>query len=122
MNNSTNPLDLDETDSQSPSSAEIYNSPGSGNYIPTDGLANMASQSPSYGDNSPYYIPSDGLAVYSWQIDDISGRGNDVDVQAVWPTYTGRGINVGVYDDGVQSSIQTSRTIMTALCNSYLTA
>src|SRR5262245_8197115 len=36
------------------------------------------------------YIPSDPLASSSWQI-------NDIRVQEVWPTYTGRGIKVGVY-------------------------
>ena len=49
------------------------------------------------------YIPSDGLATSSWHIRDTSGRGNDINVEEVWPTYTGRGIRVGVYDDGVQA-------------------
>jgi Ca2+-binding RTX toxin-like protein len=63
-----------------------------------------ASQQPSSPAFAGTYIPSDGLATASWHIRDTSGRGFDINVEDVWPTYTGRGVKVGIYDDGVQSS------------------
>jgi Ca2+-binding RTX toxin-like protein len=60
-----------------------------------------ASQQLSSSPIAGAYIPNDGLATSSWHIRDTSGRGFDINVEDVWPTYTGRGVKVGIYDDGV---------------------
>ena len=49
------------------------------------------------------YVPSDPMAAYGWHVWDARGD-NDINVQDVWPDYTGRGVKVGVYDNGVQAT------------------
>jgi Ca2+-binding RTX toxin-like protein/subtilisin-like proprotein convertase family protein len=66
----------------------------------TDGAdASELSDSPDHGN----YVPSDPLAAHGWHVWDAR-LDNDINLQDVWPDYTGRGVKVGVYDTGVQST------------------
>lgn len=51
------------------------------------------------------YTPSDGLFGKSWHLKNSGQTGGkagvDINVTAVWDDYTGDGIKVGVYDDGI---------------------
>ena len=53
---------------------------------------------------SPALAPADPLYGDQWHFDLMgNGRGRAI-VEKIWDSYTGAGVNVGVYDSGVQSS------------------
>ena len=51
------------------------------------------------------YTPSDGLFGKSWHLKNTGQTGGkagiDINVTAAWDDYTGKGVKVGVYDDGI---------------------
>lgn len=51
------------------------------------------------------YVPSDGLFGKSWHLKNTGQTGGkagvDINVTAAWDDYSGEGIKVGVYDDGI---------------------
>ena len=53
----------------------------------------------------PFYMPSDGLVSSQWHLQNSGQTGGtagiDINVSAVWDDYTGAGVSIGVYDDGV---------------------
>ena len=55
---------------------------------------------------STYYIPNDSLYANQWNLNNTGQSGGtpgvDINVTGVWDDYTGAGVNVAVYDDGVQ--------------------
>ena len=46
-------------------------------------------------------IPNDPIFAQSWHLRDTAGIDTDINVTWVWEDYTGEGVRVGVYDDGV---------------------
>jgi subtilisin-like proprotein convertase family protein len=52
------------------------------------------------------YIPNDPLFQYEWYLLNTGQSGGivglDLNVTYVWPDYTGRGVKLAIYDDGVQ--------------------
>jgi subtilisin family serine protease len=53
----------------------------------------------------PTYIPNDPLFGDQWHLRNTGQGGTpgvDINVTSVWPDYTGVGVTVAVYDDGVQ--------------------
>lgn len=54
-----------------------------------------------YGMYSPALVPSDNLYASQWHLNHAS---LGINVESVWDDYTGQGITVGVYDEGVQSN------------------
>ena len=50
----------------------------------------------------PELIPNDPIFAQSWHMRDTSGIDTDINVTWVWEDYTGAGVRVGIYDDGVQ--------------------
>lgn len=53
----------------------------------------------------PFYMPTDGLVSSQWHLQNTGQTGGtagiDINVSTVWNEYTGAGVSVGVYDDGV---------------------
>ena len=51
------------------------------------------------------YVPSDGLVASQWHLKNSGQTGGtagiDINVSAVWDDYTGAGVLIGIYDDGV---------------------
>ena len=60
----------------------------------------------SYVDGpEPFYMPSDSLVTSQWHLKNTGQTGGtagiDINVTAVWDDYTGAGVSIGIYDDGV---------------------
>jgi len=60
----------------------------------------------SYGDGPvPFYVPTDSLFSSQWHLKNTGQTGGtagiDINVTPVWDDYTGAGVSVAVYDDGV---------------------
>ena len=57
------------------------------------------------GGFEPFYMPSDGMVSSQWHLKNTGQTGGtpgiDINVTAVWDDYTGAGVTVGVFDDGV---------------------
>jgi subtilisin-like proprotein convertase family protein len=56
----------------------------------------------------PRSVPDDTLFNQQWHLKNTgqasgSVAGNDINVESVWPTYTGAGVNIMVTDDGLQT-------------------
>src|SRR6187200_2062268 len=53
----------------------------------------------------PFYMPSDGMVSSQWHLKNTGQTGGtagiDINVTGVWDDYTGAGVSVAVYDDGV---------------------
>ena len=53
----------------------------------------------------PLYMPTDSLVSSQWHLKNTGQTGGtagiDINVSAVWDDYTGAGVSVGIYDDGV---------------------
>ena len=53
----------------------------------------------------PFYVPTDGMVSSQWHLENTGQTGGtagiDINVSAVWDDYTGAGVSVAVYDDGV---------------------
>lgn len=53
----------------------------------------------------PLYVPADSLVTNQWHLKNSGQNGGtagiDINVTRVWDDYTGTGISVGIYDDGV---------------------
>ena len=53
----------------------------------------------------PFYMPSDGMVSSQWHLKNTGQSGGtagiDINVSAVWDDYTGAGVSIAVYDDGV---------------------
>lgn len=49
-------------------------------------------------------IPNDPLFDRQNWLRDTSGFDGDINVTSVWPDYTGRGVRIGVYDDGIEAA------------------
>ncbi len=47
-------------------------------------------------------IPTDGIFPYQWHLQNTASPGNDLNVTGVWDDYTGQGVVVGIFDQGVQ--------------------
>lgn len=43
-----------------------------------------------------------------WHLSDTKGTSIGIDATAVWPEYTGRGVQVGIFDDGIATAANTS--------------
>src|SRR3990170_3322208 len=70
----------------------------------------FASASPftgrSYSDApESFYMPTDGMVPTQWHLKNTGQTGGtagiDINVSAVWDDYTGAGVSIGIYDDGV---------------------
>lgn len=52
-----------------------------------------------------FYMPSDGMVSSQWHLKNTGQTGGtpgiDINVTAVWDDYTGAGVSIGIYDDGV---------------------
>ena len=52
-----------------------------------------------------FYMPTDSLVSSQWHLNNTGQTGGtagiDINVSAVWDDYTGAGVSVAVYDDGV---------------------
>lgn len=73
----------------------------SGYFAPASFLENNSDG----GGPVPFYMPSDGLVSSQWHLRNTGQSGGtagiDINVSAVWDDYTGAGVSIGVYDDGV---------------------
>ena len=53
----------------------------------------------------PLYMPSDGMVSSQWHLKNTGQTGGtagiDINVSTVWDDYTGAGVSIGIYDDGV---------------------
>ena len=53
----------------------------------------------------PFYMPTDSLVSSQWHLQNIGQTGGttgiDINVSAVWDDYTGAGVSIGIFDDGV---------------------
>lgn len=53
----------------------------------------------------PLYVPTDSLMSSQWHLKNTGQSGGtagiDINVSAVWDDYTGAGVSIGIYDDGV---------------------
>src|SRR5688572_25429995 len=67
----------------------------------TTAASSIVGGSPAAGASA---APATGPSYGSWHLNDATGRHLDINVTPVWPQYTGRGVHVGVYDEGVQES------------------
>ncbi|MBT9471397.1 MAG: S8 family serine peptidase [Pseudomonadota bacterium] len=54
---------------------------------------------------APLYTPSDGMFASEWHLKNTGQTGGlagiDLNVTSVWEDYTGQGVSIGVYDDGL---------------------
>lgn len=55
-------------------------------------------------------LPNDPFISQQWHLKNMGGNavtpaiaGNDINIESVWPAYTGAGVNIGVTDDGLQT-------------------
>ncbi len=50
-------------------------------------------------------MPTDGMVSSQWHLKNTGQTGGtagiDINVSAVWDDYTGAGVSIGIYDDGV---------------------
>src|SRR3954452_13138264 len=60
----------------------------------------------SWHDAETLYVPTDSLVTSEWHLVNTGQTGGtagiDANVSAVWDDYTGAGVSVGIYDDGVE--------------------
>lgn len=58
--------------------------------------------------NNRVYQPNDPLFIQQWHLDNRGNTpksiaGHDINVISVWPDYTGRGVLIGILDDGMEN-------------------
>ena len=90
--------------SRRPGNTELDSSESAPSVPPPTAAAIDAESDPAErADTAPAFVPADPLYADQWHFNLMGNGGGTFHIEAIWEEFDGSGINVGVYDSGVQS-------------------